>query len=371
MKKKQYIQLLIFLIFLISGNVNIYAVRSINQQFLDSLDSVIEKRDQIMKSKLERIDQLKIQLDKCSPDDDSCSFFVIKKIYEEYSSFQYDSAMTYVHKMIEFADNTNNKILLNSAKIDYCFTLVSAGLFKETFDSLKTIDITYLPKNTKIRYYYVSARANFDNADYISDSYYFNYYNQMGNRYLDTAIQLCSPDEYSYYSLSGLKYLRNGEIENARQIYETIMKIKPLNKHQYAIEASSLSYIYRLTRQWDLGELMLIKAAIADIEASIKETTATRQLASLFLSKNQPDRAMKYLKVAIEDAEFFNARHRKVQATDLLPQIEKMQYSIVSNQQKISHTYHLIIAIMGIIMAGLIVYLIEQNKRLRKYKTKQ
>ncbi len=331
------------------------------------LDKAIENKADYQRVKKLRIEKLTTVL-RWSPgisytDQDR----IYNELYDEYSSFNYDSAFTYSLHLLKNAYTSKNIILVNKARIKVGFSLLSAGLFKETIDTLRGVSLKNLPDTLKVEYYSLFARTYFDMADYTGDSYYSPLYNSEGEHMLDSAIILCQDSSKMFLSWSGLKYLRNGAVKKARTIYEKLLKYPDLNR-RYAIEASSLSFIYKFDNEPELATQMLIRAAIADILASTKETVAIRQLAEIVYKQGDINRAYDYVKVALGDAHFYGARHRKIQISDILPSIEDRQLEIVQHQRKTFFIYSLSITFLSLltILFGIIIF--RQLKNLRKAK---
>lgn len=70
------------------------------------------------------------------------------------------------------------------------FILLSAGMFKETFDSLHEIAIKDQPDSIKAEYYFLMSRYYYDLADYANHTFYSPVYTNNGTRYIDPAITL-------------------------------------------------------------------------------------------------------------------------------------------------------------------------------------
>jgi DNA-binding CsgD family transcriptional regulator len=157
-------------------------------------------------------------------------------------------------------------------------------------------------------------------------------------------------------------------MKEARKCYEELLRSKTLDGHQYAIEASSLGYTYKYDQEPELATQMLIRAAIADIQASIKETVAIRNLAETVYKKGDNKRAYNYVKVALDDAYFYGARHRKVQISDILPNIEDRQLEIVMHQRKTFLIYSLSITVLSLLVILFIFIIFRQLRILNKAK---
>lgn len=364
---KMKIKILVILTFGLLITMRVSANKTTDSLLL-VLDKAIDNKEIFLQTKKQRIEALTEILRKSA----NISYYVRNDVYNElyieYRSFNYDSAFTYSLRLLQNAYQSKNQLLIDKSRIKVGFTLLSAGLFKETLDTLDNISEKDLPDSTKIEFYYLLARTYYDMADYTGDYFYAPFYVRKGNQMMDLAICQCKDSSRTFLSLSGLKFLREGKMQKARYFYEKLLKDKTLDGHQYAIEASSLSFIYKNDNEPELAEQMLIKAAIADIVVSTKETVALRNLAEIIYREGNIKRAYTYVKVAMDDAYFYGARHRKIQISDILPSIEDQQLEIVQHQRKTFFIYSLSITMLSLltILFGIIIF--KQLKNLRKAK---
>ncbi len=75
--------------------------------------------------------------------------------------------------------------------------------------------------------------------------------------------------------------MRAGNVEKGKDSFEEIISNHSLTNHELAVAASTLSFIYQFIGQPDMAKQMLIRAAIADIRSSTKETLAMLNLADM------------------------------------------------------------------------------------------
>jgi len=361
--RERFLLLLLFLFTIVAHAEN--PVDSL----MDELDNTIEKRDQYLKKKQERITIIKKQM--MTGDGSSnllVRYSVSVQLFDEYKSFIYDSAFSYGRILLQTAYKLKDESIINDAKVKISFTLLSAGMFKEALDTLNSVQINTLTKESKIEYYAIFARTYYDLADYSNDNYFSDLYDKKGNEYLHQALDLCEPTSVRYLLLEGLQYMRLHDIARGIQTFQKVLKDPKLTQHETAIASSSLSYLYRLQNNPEKAKEFLARAAIADIIASIRETVAIRELAEVLYEEGKVDRSYKYVKVALEDAYFYGAKHRKIQIANLLPIIEGTQLEIVEGQKR-DLFYYLITAtilVIFIILFAIIIY--QQYLNLDKAK---
>ncbi len=338
---------------------------------LRELDNTIEKRDEFIKKKEANIVLIKQQL---VPGDEKAAllvrYSVSVQLFEEYKSFIYDSAFSYGRVLIQTAYKLNDKSIINDAKVKMSFTLLSAGMFKEALDTLNSVDSSSLTKDSRIEYYSILARTYYDLANYSNDGYFSERYDKRGNAYLQQALSLCEPNSIRFLLMRGLAYMRARDTLNAIKTFETVLKDPKLAKHDIAIASSSVSYMYRLTKDFDKAKEYLAKAAIADIISSTRETVAIRDLAEVLYDEGNIERSYKYVKVALADAYFYGAKHRKIQIANILPIIESTQLEIVQGQKKNLLFYSIIATVLAlfIILFAIIIY--RQYRKLDEAKLK-
>src|SRR5690554_3795407 len=149
----------------------------------------INEKELYVNERLERIDSLKRQLSNKETAHELFSLY--NALYAEYGTFKYDSAFAYADKLSKLAYEVNDNEKINEARLQLGFTLLSAGMFKEAFDSLSIVDAKQLDDSAKIAYYSLMGRAYYDLQDYNVDHYYSEYYNKLAIQYIDSAKQIC------------------------------------------------------------------------------------------------------------------------------------------------------------------------------------
>ena len=328
------------------------------------LERVLAKKEVYTQHKLERIERLKSNIEK-SDDHSLRTYTQYVKIFEEYKTLNFDSALTYAGKIRQEAEALKDPAKINQSKINIAFILLSSGMFKETHEEFKRIDIKNLDYTGKVELLSLKARYYYDLCDFVKNDTYCSAYSTLGNELADSAMALAPRGSYQYYFISGLRNLRIGNLDDALRDYLQIVDRPTLTQHQYAIIASTLSYIYLRKQQNNESMQFLIKAAIADVKSSTKENVAMFRLADTLFKTGDNEKAYKYIRMAMADAEYYGARHRQFEVGTLLPIIEGKQLMMVEKQKNVIITYAAIVTILIVIIAGFIVVTVKQNKKLQ------
>ncbi|RYE28542.1 MAG: tetratricopeptide repeat protein [Sphingobacteriaceae bacterium] len=331
------------------------------------LNQELSKRDIYDNQKKQVIQKLKLLL-KNTPQHPEKQFAICGLLYNQYKSYQYDSAYVYSSKLQQLSLLLKDKNKEAYSRVKTGFILLSAGMFKETFEVLNTVKVQYLNDSTKFEYYALQSRANYDLAAFDHDTRYSPYYNRLANKYLDSAIAISQPGSYEYNYYSNYQHFKNGNYAAAEAGFVNLLKSTSLTQHQTAIIASTLSNVYAATNNKQQHDAMLIKAVINDIQTSTKETLALFWLAEKCYQDGDVKNAYQYIQQALKDAEFYGARQRQVQISTVLPIIATQNLRILEEEK----TRFLIYLISTTALSLLIILVsIKLFKQLKDLKIKE
>lgn len=339
------------------------------EKLLKELDECIVNKNSFLNKKYERINGLMNLLHNNNDSPDQI-FEIYEKLFSEYESFIYDSAFKYALLINNLAVHSGNRRLINLARIKMGFTLLSSGLFKESLDTLSSLSLSDADSFTRCEYYKVIARTYYDLADYNNDEYFAKIYRRTGNLYLDSALRLMKDGTPEFWSALGLRKMKSEDYKGSADAFNYLISKYKIPEHEYAIATSSLAYVYSLMGRNSEAIDMLIKAAIADIRASTRETVALRNLAVQLFNKGDIGRAYDYIKIAFDDATFYNARHRKIETGAVLPIIEGEKLSTIERQKKQLIRYSLLISILTLLVILFVLIIYRQLRELKKVRLK-
>jgi hypothetical protein len=320
-------------------------------------------------AKQTRIQQLKQLQHNIPKADYSKQYDVFLKLYDEYKSYQYDSAYVYVNKLknLSFAMNDMSRAYYSQIKLG--FILLSSGMFKETFDSMRVIDPKLLTDSMKVEYYFIMYRCNSDLAKYNSDKYFTPDYIRAGNMYIDSAIKLSKPGSVDQIYYTGLKHIAiNDNFNGSQELNKLIAVDVPISMHLRAMITCSLGQIYINSNNREEGIDLLIQSAIADIKSSTKETVALFTLAEQLYKTGNIKDAYAFIQLAKADADFYGARQRKIQIGAILPLVAAEELNHSENEKDRIMGYLLAITALASLV---ILFLIMIYKQLGKLKHKE
>ena len=285
-------------------------------------------------------------------------------MYEEYKVYQFDSAYACTQKLLAISKLTNNVSQQLDTKTRIAFILLSAGMFKETFESLNEINPRLLNDSSKSEFYLLKERAYWDLADYNNDKYYSSFDREQSNKYLDSTIAFSKPGSFNLLRSLGDKQTRTNSSKPS-QYYIDLLAGNNLTAHQRAMSATGLSFSYTKSNDADERIQLLVIGAINDIRSSTKETLAIFTLGKELYLKGDVKNSYTFVQQAMEDAQFYGARLRKIEIGAVLPVVAAQKIIITENEKNKFLIYLLSITVLAILISLVSFIVFNQLKRLK------
>lgn len=339
-----------------------------SDSLLTELDRELELEEVYISNKLKRIESFQQKLKIVGTKDLLPQYDIYAMLFEEYKSFNYDSAFVYVKRLQDIAYRLKDPTRINEAKIRLSFIFLSSGMFKETFDSLSTVKTSVLSNAAKQEYYTLYTRAYYHLADFNNDNYFTPLYTDKANSYVDSVLSVSEPDSYTFLYFRGLRSARMSDIETGLADLERLYSMGSMSYHQLAVLTSTLSDFYLRIGNTDKAIQLLAKAAIYDIKSSTKETAAILILANILHKQGDLKRAYRYTRKALDEANFYGARHRKIEVGNILPIIEEEKLSTVESQKRTLIFFLAVAIVLALIVVVFVVITMKQLRRLKSAK---
>jgi len=336
-----------------------------NDSLLTVLKTELSRKNIYESQKQLHIGKLKTLLLNTPEKDYNAQYRICDQLYEEYKSYQFDSAYVYTQKLQNISLILKDVPKQYESRIKLAFILLSSGMFTETFQFLGKINTHLLKDSLKLEYYSVMARGNSDLADYNSDKIFGPVNNALSIKYLDSTIALSKPNSFEHLMSVGDKQLRLGLLQNASLGYAQALQNKNLTAHQRAMAATGLSFFYVRPDQSEQRINLLAIGAINDIRSSTKETLAIFKLGEELYRTGDVKDAYEFIQQAMDDAIFYGARLRKIKIGAVLPMVEKQKIIIIEDEKNKFLTYFIFIAVVALLVATVSFVEFYQLRRLR------
>lgn len=340
-----------------------------NRKLLHSLDSLLEQQDLFVRVKEERIKQLKMQYSRVK--DVKELYAMNRMVYLEYRVYDADSALHYINKNIQLAQQTNNRTWKVVSLLEQSFVLTSSGLLTEALKAVNDIQPEELPQNLRSEYFGRLCTLYSRLRDYSSEnSQLSEHYNNLQKAFRDSVYLTATPDELRYWNCRAWLYMGTPEIEPVKQAFEENKQTLSNDSRKYSIATYNLSAIYRSENNESKYLENLILSAMADIRSVNGDIGSLQEIAEYLFKHGEIDRAYNYILYCSQKAMLFHNRVRIVKMSHLQNQIYKAYQEQSRTQQKRLQASLIAVSFLFLVLIGAFLFIRKQMRRLKEANLK-
>ena len=328
------------------------------------LDSLIAEQPRIVADKEARLLRLKAELGKATAAGER--YAALTRLYEEYAAYKYDSAYAYVSQCIRIAEEVGDVSLVNEARLNLAHILSTACLMDKAQETMQQIDVSRLSADQLTQYYRMQMNMLIYQAEYMQGTQYANEYIEklIAMRQHLTAVDV-PHDNVSYQLTRAERMADNQQTEEAIALLKGLLEQYKSGERMYSVIASTMSFHFAQKGDVDGQMQYLIKSAESDLEGCIRENTALRTIADRLFDEGDIDRAYRYMRVAVDDANFYGTRLRNIQSSHIVP---KILTAYQTKQERNHRNMMWLLAAISVIAAMLVVGVIAIYQLLKRYR---
>ena len=333
-----------------------------NRKLLHSLDLFVRVKE-------ERIKQLKMQYSRVK--DVKELYAMNRMVYLEYRVYDADSALHYINKNIQLAQQTNNRTWEVVSLLEQSFVLTSSGLLTEALKAVSDIQPEELPQNLRSEYFGRLCTLYSRLRDYSSEnSQLSEHYNNLQKAFRDSVYLTATPDELRYWNCRAWLYMGTPEIEPVKQAFEENKQTLSNDSRKYSIATYNLSAIYRSENNESKYLENLILSAMADIRSVNGDIGSLQEIAEYLFKHGEIDRAYNYILYCSQKAMLFHNRVRIVKMSHLQNQIYKAYQEQSRTQQKRLQASLIAVSFLFLVLIGAFLFIRKQMRRLKEANLK-
>ena len=326
---------------------------------LKVLDYTISKRSMYEAKKEAYICELKQKKDTL---EDPVSIYDINKmIIHQYESFNCDSAEVYISKNIQIAKKLAISDFIYESEIKLAFIYSLSGLFIQANELLTSIEYDKLPTFLKEDYCWTYIRYYENLIKYTDDIKYNSQYIKEKELFRDKVIGLLGEESEEYFKEKAFRWQEAGNYNEALKILIPLFGKQQTETHSFAMASMSLAKVYAQTGHEEEENYYLALAAITDVQLAIKENEALLSLAINLHESGYADRAYNYIRVALEDANFFNSRFKNSVIARVQPIIEISYLQKIDQQKKNLRLYAAFITLFIVALIITLFFIYHQK----------
>lgn len=245
-----------------------------------------------------------------------------------YLGYQFDSAYVYGRKSVELAKLLQNSEWQQKAEIHYANVLSSAGLFLEAKEVLDTIS-TVSP-DLSFAYYSSYERLYANLLDYHGRSAFVTLYSKRLQQHYQTAFRSLQPGNPLYVLYAYRDFEIRQQWNEALRMAQEYAELTESGTQPHAVAMGCMAEAYKHLGNVEKRKECLTLSALSDLVSATKENSSLLQLSILLFEEGRVEQAHRYIKYALADANFYNARFRNLQISQTLPIIEQAYQQVAA-----------------------------------------
>lgn len=337
---------------------------------LDILDATLAESPGFERRKEEKIAGLR--LDYAAASDMEQRYWIARNLYNEYCSFDSDSAMYYVDLSCRLARETGHRAWWEEMQLNRVYLLAATGLLSDADRLLSTLGPETLSPGLEARYFEQLLFLSTHRDQFIGLNTPENLYGSEVSAMLDSLCRSLPPSDPQYGWFLAWRDLQSPD-RAAGLIPDLKKKVDAggFATRKDAMDAWILSRLYQKSGDDNEKLRYLIMSAIADIRASNKEIASLEEVANILYDTRSEDgynlkRANDYISYCIRCANEYKSRVRVGRLADLQHHISQAYQTELERQERRAADY---LKLLGAILLGLLaamVFIIIQMKRLRQ-----
>lgn len=353
---------------LICTAVLFFSCLAVGQAQLDSLlgvlDAELDKRDTYLAERTALLASFDAQ--RAAAANPTKKFEITLRKVAALESFSFTQANREVQRLKALAKQIGAPEKIAQALIREAFINLSAGLFHEAIDSLNTLEAAELSTPLKIDYYGTRSRAHLDLANNYVIPKLSRRYRNLAVADIDSAIVYARADPFEVLVLRSNRAMAIPAPREGISIYHQIKANPKAGTRLMAKEHGAAGVQYTRLGIQDSARLAFVKSAIAD------ERTVTREIISLVrvardaYERRDFERSAHYIDIGLENANFFDARHRKIEVLEILPLIEEERLQLLNAQRSQFIIFSSLLGLLLLLALVLIRQTIKQNQELKE-----
>ena len=335
---------------------NRLAVDSVEKE----LQNTLARKLEFERIKLREIFQTKQRLHKnVEPEN---RYKLHTKLYEEFRTYQMDSAIYYVNLNLKIANDLQDKFKHNQSAIQLAGLYSSAGRFIESNDILKGIPRNGLETELLADYY----RTYSDFYSHYGQSTNYIEYFTRSEIYRDSLLAVIPKNSVDYrLILATRNVFSNNQDKAEAELLQLLQEYKE-PQHERAVIAYLLGIVHKSRSDREKQIYYFAMSAITDIKNSVKDNASLQSLALVYFEKNDIDKAYIYIQEALDDALFCNVRYRTIENSSFYPIINSAFQEKEQARKKQLTGFLYTISIMSFLLLLVLIIVYLQMKHIKK-----
>lgn len=332
------------------------------ENLLAGLDKYLETRDLYVAQKQNQLAALsKLARD---IDDPTLRYNLEFTVAQEYFAFSFDSTQAYLKHCQQLAGTSKERYEEASIALGHLYE--KAGSYMEAYTLLYgQLDSTRLSKALLPEYLWVlydfsrDLAGNSGMVERLSIPSAASYRKQL--------MPLLPENSERWRALLRDEYIEAENWPAADSVAHILLSGTRPDEHNYAIHAFFCSEIAGFSGRPDDRLKWLVESAKSDILCAVKDYASLTMVAQIILPVDV-DRSFRYLRIAQDDALFYNSKLRPWQISRFLMQVEDAYQERQARLTRAGQIWSILLAILTLILSFVSYFLVARSRKLAKLR---
>lgn len=374
--RRPYIILIIVIFMAISSHASPqyagYDVQPRIRELLNEVDSLLACSNSLNEAKIERITTKREAFLRAS--DVEHRYWLASELYEEYSTYDSDSALMYAERALELARLLGRKDLIDDMQLNRAYVLSATGLFDQASLALADIDVNNLSAPMMWKYYESLLSLDSRHSQYIGPTGVLNPGGAAYPAELDSLLQATvasiTADNPNYFWFMGWAHLKcEQDAKSVIPVIKASVDSRNFTTRRDAMDAWVLSKLYEYAGDYDNKLYYLLLSAIADLRISNKEIASLEEIAAILFEMGDLDRSHAYITHCIACANSYKSRVR----AGNLAQLQELTMSAIHDrnlkQERRSRIYLVALIVILVALVAVLLAMVRKTRQLRSSRS--
>ena len=291
-----------------------------------------------------------------------------RQLFLHYQYFQNDSAIYYLNKCAELANQLGgtNGTLYGDIRACLAYQCSMTGQYHEAMEILSGIDRENLDRDGLVDYYNAYVHVNHELAYYTGVSSLRAEYEKKESVFKDSLFAVANTRSEEYFKWKVLGLYGQESYKEAEQVCQQWLGNTTTGSHEYATAAFFMYLCTNIQGKYDDAKYYLLVSAISDIRNATRDQASLWTLAQVISGDGDTERAYRYIDYSWNVAEKFGTRMRSVQILPVLSMIEHNYREKLDRSNNLLVWAVAVVGIMLVVLLALLFYVTSQRNYLRK-----
>lgn len=298
-------------------------------------------------------------------------YWLAADLYDEYSTFDSDSALLYADRAMSLAREMGRPDLADEMRLNRAYVYAATGLLEDAKAQLDAVDVHGLSTGMLWKYYDTVLFLDSRRTQYIggerSDG---NAYAAAIDSLLQATVATIRPDDPNYSWFVGWAHFKDAgtALDVIPEIAASVDR-RRFDSRRDAMDAWVLSKLYEYAGDPSNKLKYLLLSAIADLRSVNKEIASIEEVAEILFNEGDLERSNAYITHSIACANAYKSRVRLGHLASIQERTMNAIHERLVRQERQNRLYLAALAVILVALLVVILVMLKRSRQLRRSRS--